>query len=163
MKKVITLFFICIGLTMLDNTLSTFIAIKSIYPSILFVFIISYSIINGPVEAIILGIFAGALQDIYLFNGLGINMLSNMLTCYIAAQIGKSIFKEKSFVPIISTFFLSILKGVMMFSLFYLLKIKVNIQTALYVSIYNMILSIILYRYVYKLSETKFMKKDWRF
>lgn len=163
MKKVVTLFFICIGLTMLDNTLSTFIAIKSIYPSILFVFMISYSIINGSVEAIILGIFAGALQDLYLFNGLGINMLTNMLTCYIAAQIGKSIFKEKSFVPIISTFFLSILKGVLIFSLFYLLKIKVNIQTALYVSIYNMILSIILYRYIYKLSETKFIKKDWRF
>lgn len=148
---------------MVDNTLSTFIAIKSIYPSVLFVFIISYSIINGPVEAVILGIFTGALQDIYLFNGFGINMFTNMLTCYISAQIGKSIFKEKSFVPIVSTFFLSLLKGIVVFALFYLLKVKTNIQIALYVSIYNMIISIILYRYIYKLSETKFMKKDWRF
>ena len=40
-------------------------------------------------EAVILGIFTGALQDIYLFNGFGINMFTNMLTCYISAQIGK--------------------------------------------------------------------------
>lgn len=163
MKKIVTLAAICIVLLMLDNTLVTFFAIKSVYPNLLFVFIIAYSIINGPVDAVAIGIFAGALQDLYLFNGIGVNMFTNMILCYLASYIGKSIFKDKSFVPIIATLFLSLLKGVMVLGIFYLLKIKINEINILYVSLYNMVISAIMYKYVYKLSETKFIKKEWRF
>lgn len=163
MKKIVTLAAICIVLLMLDNTLVTFFAIKSAYPNLLFVFIIAYSIINGPVDAVAIGIFAGALQDLYLFNGIGVNMFTNMILCYLASYIGKSIFKDKSFVPIIATLFLSLLKGVMVLGIFYLLKIKINEVNILYVSLYNMVISAIVYKYVYKLSETKFIKKEWRF
>ncbi|MGL4731041.1 MAG: rod shape-determining protein MreD [Clostridium sp.] len=163
MKKVLTIVGITLLLTILDNSLITFFAIKSIYPSLLFIFIISYSIINGELEGILLGVFSGLLQDLYFFNGLGINMLTNMIVCYLAALVGKSIFKEKSFVPIISTFSLSILKGVLIFTICYLINVKINVPSILYVSLYNMVVAAILYRYVYKLSETKFIKKEWRF
>ncbi|MBU5225511.1 rod shape-determining protein MreD [Clostridium senegalense] len=163
MKKILTLIGITLLLTILDNTLVTFFAIKSVYPSLVLIFIISYSIINGEKEAILLGIFSGAIQDLYFFNGLGVNMLTNMVICYIAAVVGKSIFKEKSFVPIVSTLFLSILKGIIILIVLYLMNIKINTENILYTSLYNMVLSIILYRYVYKLSETKFIKKEWRF
>ncbi|GAA0114297.1 rod shape-determining protein MreD [Clostridium senegalense] len=163
MKKILTLIGITLLLTILDNTLVTFFAIKSVYPSLVLIFIISYSIINGEKEAILLGIFSGAIQDLYFFNGLGVNMLTNMVICYIAAVVGKSIFKEKSFVPIVSTLFLSILKGILILIILYLMDIKINTENILYTSLYNMVLSIILYRYVYKLSETKFIKKEWRF
>lgn len=163
MKKVLTLIGIILVLTILDNTLVTFFAIKSVYPSLVLIFIISYSIINGEKEAILLGIFSGAIQDLYFFNGIGVNMLTNMIICYIAAVVGKSIFKEKSFVPIVSTLFLSILKGIIILIVLYLMNIKINTENILYTSLYNMVLSIILYRYVYKLSETKFIKKEWRF
>ncbi|GAA0124309.1 rod shape-determining protein MreD [Clostridium sp. CTA-19] len=163
MKKILTLIGITLLLTILDNTLVTFFAIKSVYPSLVLIFIISYSIINGEKEAILLGIFSGAIQDLYFFNGIGVNMLTNMIICYIAAVVGKSIFKEKSFVPIVSTLFLSILKGIIILIVLYLMNIKINTENILYTSLYNMVLSIILYRYVYKLSETKFIKKEWRF
>ncbi|WP_010292687.1 rod shape-determining protein MreD [Clostridium senegalense] len=163
MKKILTLIGIILVLTILDNTLITFFAIKSVYPSLVLIFIISYSIINGEKEAILLGIFSGAIQDLYFFNGIGVNMLTNMIICYIAAVVGKSIFKEKSFVPIVSTLFLSILKGIIILIVLYLMNIKINTENILYTSLYNMVLSIILYRYVYKLSETKFIKKEWRF
>lgn len=163
MKKVLTLIGITLLLTILDNSFVTFFAIKSVYPSLLFIFVICYSIINGEVEAIMLGVFSGFLQDIYFFHGFGINMLVNMLVCYIAAIIGKSIFKEKSFVPIIMTLLLSLFKGILILGIFYLLKIKMNTYNVVLVSIYNMVLSAIAYRYVYKLSETKFMKKEWKF
>ena len=96
MKKIFYLFLICVSLLILDNTIITFFSINHIYPSLLFIFIVSYSIINGAEEGVVLGIFAGALQDLYFFNGTGINMLTNMLICVIAAEIGKGIFKEKS-------------------------------------------------------------------
>lgn len=164
MKKIVYLMLIAILLLILDNTLVTFFSINYIYPSLLFVFIISYSIVNGPVEGIILGIFAGALQDLYFYHGVGINMLSNMLVCLLASQIGKGIFKDKSIVPVISTFFLSFLKGFFILVILFLLNIKSSsISIVLYKALYDMIVSIFFYKLVFKLSETKTMKKEWRF
>jgi len=164
MKKAVYLILITILLLILDNTLITFFAINHIYPSLLFVFIISYSIINDPIEGIVLGVLAGLLQDLYFFNGIGINMVSNLITCYLASQIGKGIFKDKSIIPIVSTFFLSFLKGLLLLGILFSLKIKSGgISVILYKALYDMIASIILYRLVFKLSETKTMKKEWRF
>jgi len=164
MKKILYLIFITVILLIIDNTLVPFLSINYIYPSILVVFIIAYSIINGPWEGILLGIFVGALQDLYFFNGIGINMLTNMIICLIASQIGKGIFKDKSVVPIVSTFFLSFLKGLLILWIFFLLKIKSgNLAVILYRALYDMMISILIYRLVFKLSETKIMKKEWRF
>ena len=164
MKKIIYLFLITLLLFILDNTLIPFIAINHIYPSILLVFIISYAIINGSFEGMILGILAGAFQDLYFSKCIGINMLSNMVICLLAAEIGKSIFKDKSIVPIVSTFFLSFIKGLFVLGVLFLLRVKTaGITVVLYKALYDMVISVLLYRFVFKLSETKTMKKEWRF
>ncbi|MEG0772346.1 rod shape-determining protein MreD [Clostridium sp.] len=164
MKKIMYLLLITLFLLILDNTLVTFFSINYIFPSLLLVFIISYSIINGPIEGILLGIFSGAFQDLYFFHGVGINMLSNMLVCLLASQIGKGIFKDKSIVPIVSAFFLSFLKGLFVLGILLLLNIKSSsISVILYKALYDMIVSIFLYKLVFKLSETKTMRKEWRF
>lgn len=164
MKKVIYLFLIILLLAILDNTVITFLSIRYIYPSTLLVFVIAYAIINGPIEGIVVGIAAGAFQDLYFSSGMGINMLGNMIICLIAAEIGKSIFKDKSIVPIVSTFFLSFLKGLFVIGILFLLRIKTTgITIVLYKALYDMIVSVFLYRLVFKLSETKIIKKEWRF
>lgn len=164
MKKIIYLFLITLLLFILDNTLVTFVAINHIYPSILLVFIISYAIINGSLEGMILGVLAGAFQDLYFSKYIGINMLSNMIICLLAAEIGKSIFKDKSIVPIVSTFFLSFIKGLFVLGVLFLLRVKTTgISVVLYKALYDMVISVLLYRLVFKLSETKTMKKEWRF
>lgn len=164
MKKVIYLFLITLLLFLLDNTLIPFIAINHIYPSILLVFIISYAIINGSLEGMILGVLAGGFQDLYFSKYIGINMLSNMIICLLAAEIGKSIFKDKSIVPIVSTFFLSFIKGLFVLGVLFLLRVKTaGISVVLYKALYDMVISVLLYRLVFKLSETKTMKKEWRF
>jgi len=163
-KKVIYLFLITLLLFLLDNTLIPFIAINHIYPSILLVFIISYAIINGSLAGMILGVLAGAFQDLYFSKYIGINMLSNMIICLLAAEIGKSIFKDKSIVPIVSTFFLSFIKGLFVLGVLFLLRVKTaGISVVLYKALYDMVISVLLYRLVFKLSETKTMKKEWRF
>jgi rod shape-determining protein MreD len=164
MKKILYLSLISILLLILDNTIVTFFSINYIYPSLLLVFIVSYSIINGPIEGILIGILAGALQDLYFFHIAGINMMGNMLICLLASQIGKGIFKDKSIVPIVSTFFLSFLKGIFILTILFVLNLKSSsISIVLYKALYDMIVSIFLYKLVFKLSETKTMKKEWRF
>ncbi|QGU94911.1 rod shape-determining protein MreD [Clostridium bovifaecis] len=163
MKKIITVLLLSILFLVLDNALMPFFSIKGAYPSLLFVFAVCYSIISGSWSSIYIGVLSGLLQDVYLINGLGINMLLNMLICLIAAEIGKTIFKDKSVVPIIACFFLSLLKGVLMFAILYVVRQFIDVKLILYISIYNMIVAIFMYKKVYTLSKVNFMMKNWKF
>ena len=163
MKRILTIVLLCILFLILDNTLMPLLKINGAYPSLLFVFALCYSIVSSPRDAIIIGVFTGALQDVYFLNAFGINMLSNMLMCFVAANIGKSIFLEKSFLPIISSFVLSLVKGLIVFSLLFFIKQKIYMGVIIYQAIYNLIVSIFMYKFTYKLSQKQYMKREWKF
>jgi len=163
MKRILMVVFLCILFLILDNTLMPLLKIKEVYPSLLFTFALCYSIVNSPKDAVIIGVLTGALQDVYFGNGFGINMISNMLMCVVAANIGKNIFIEKSFLPIISSFVLSLVKGLIVFSLLFLIKQYTYIEVILYHGIYNLIVSIFMYKFTYKLSKKEYMKTEWKF
>ena len=94
MKKWI-LVLISLLLLILDNSLMPFFSIKGAYPTLIFTFAIAYSIIYGRKEAVIIGVTSGLLQDIFFYNGFGVNSLINMLLCLLAAIIGENIYREK--------------------------------------------------------------------
>lgn len=178
MKRISITILIMILLLVLDNTLIPLVfcgfdkflynyihipIMSNVYPSLLFIFVICYSIINGKWDALWIGIMSGFLQDIYFYHGFGINCLFNMLACVCAAYIGKGIFKEKVSIPIAVNFGLSLGKGVLVFGILYILGVYTNINNAIYSSIYNMLLAIFLYNWIYKLYLRPFMVKKWKF
>lgn len=163
MKRILTLVSLCILFLILDNTLIPLLKINGAYPSLLFTFALCYSIVSSPRDAVIIGVFTGALQDVYFLNGFGINMLGNMLMCVVAANIGKSIFLEKSFLPIVSSFALSLVKGLIVFSILFLIKQYVHMEVIICQAIYNLIVSIFMYKFIYKLSQKEYMKTEWKF
>lgn len=163
MRKVLILFLLSILFFMLDNVLMPFLAIKTIYPSLLLVFMICYSMVNGKWEGLWLGVFCGLLQDIYFTSGFGLNALTNMIICIIAGIIGDNIFKEKSLIPVASCFSLSFLKGTVLLIVLYFLKINVNFKDIFFIALYNMIISAIIYKKVYKLCQKEYMQKRWKF
>lgn len=157
------LIFLCILFFILDNTLVPFFAIRGYYPSLLLLFIIFYSIINGSYEGVWIGVFSGILQDLYFFNGFGINAFTNMLVCSAAGYIGITIFKEKRLIPVVSSFFLTLAKGILVFSILYTARVYTPLNSILYNSLYSMIVSIFMYKWVYRLCEKEYMKKRWSF
>lgn len=163
MKRILTVVFLCILFLMLDNTLMPLLKVKGAYPSLIFTFALCYSIVSSPKDAVIIGVFSGALQDVYFLNGLGINMFSNMLMCVIAAKIGKGIFIEKSFLPVVSSFVLSLIKGLIVFSILFLINQYTQVTAIFYQAIYNFVVCIFMYKFTYKLSQKKYMKKEWKF
>lgn len=163
MKKILILFLLSILFFMLDNVLVPFFAIKTIYPSLLLVFIICYSMVNGKWEGLWLGAFCGLLQDIYFISGFGLNALINMTICIIAGVIGDNIFKEKSLIPVASCFSLSLLKGAVLLIVLYFLKINVDLKDVFFIALYNMVISAIIYKRVYRLCQKEYMQKRWKF
>lgn len=163
MKKILVLSVLSIILFILDNVLMPFFAIKTFYPSLLFIFIICYSIVNGKWEGLWLGVFVGLLQDVYFSQGFGINAFTNMIICVTAGVVGDNIFKEKRLIPVISCFLLALFKGILVFALLYLYGIYVNMSKVFFISIYDMVLCIFMYRPIYKLCNKEYMQIKWKF
>lgn len=163
MKKILTLIGVSVALTILDNVFMPYISINGYYPSLLFVFLICYSINFGIWEGLWMGILVGILQDVFFVNAFGVNSLINMLCGVAAGYIGSNIFKEKIFIPILSTLLLSLFKGIMILSILYILKIYVGIDKVLFNSLYNTIITLFIYKMVYKFGQREYMQKKWKF
>lgn len=162
MKRILIIL-IAIILVLLDNTILPYYFINQIYPSLLFVFIIAYSIVNGKSEAIFIGIVGGLLQDINFFQGFGVNLFLNTLICYACAKIGESIFKDNILIPAITVLGVSILKVLGVMIIFKLFSISINIYDAFISCILNTILMIIVYKFILKYSNKYITRDTWRF
>lgn len=86
-----------------------------------------------------------------------------MITGVISGYIGGNIFKEKSFIPMLSALILSIAKGLMLFVILYAMKTHIDLKGAFFIGMYNMAVAIIIYKPVYNLCQKKYMQKRWKF
>ena len=162
MKRIIIIA-ISLFLLILENTILPSYSIMQGYPSILFVFAIAFSIINGKEDAMFIGIVSGLLQDLFFINGFGINLLVNFLLCLLVAKIGEGIFKNNRVIPVISCLILSILKIVMIAILFIPFGKKINLNMAVMSAILNTIVMVIGYKFVLTTSKKYWKKDEWRF
>ena len=153
---------ISIILLILDKSFIPFLAIKGAYPSLLFTFAIAYSIINGKKEAVIIGVLSGVLQDIFFYNGFGINSLTNMLLCLIAAIIGENIYKEKKLIPVVVSVIFYLIKVLAIGGIFSLMDIKINIGIGVLTAFYSGIIMFLSYNQIYRLYDNDYKKSNWR-
>lgn len=163
MKKRVILILVTIILLILDNTFSPFLAIKGAWPNLLFVFSIAYSIINGKKEGVLIGVISGLLQDIFFFQGLGVNALVNMLCCFIAGIIGDGIWREKRLIPIITIFIATILKVLGIYVILYFMNQNVDLLRGIKTALYNSVIMLFSYGVILKFFEREDMRKAWRF
>lgn len=163
MKKRVALVLLSSLLLIIDNSFTPFLSISGVWPSFVFVFAIAYSIINGPKEGMIIGIISGGLQDIFFYSGFGVNTLINMLLCFMAGHIGERVWRDKSLVPVITVFFMTIFKYVGVFIIFYLLKINIDIFRGVFTGIYNLVIMFFAYKVVLKFFNREDIRRTWRF
>lgn len=161
MKKWI-LVLISIILLILDKSFMPFLAIKGAYPSLLFIFAIGYSIINGKKEAVIIGVLSGVLQDIFFYNGFGINSLINMLLCVLAAIIGENIYKEKKLIPVITSVVFYLIKVLAIQLIFKLIDLRIDIEIGVLTALYSGIIMFLSYNQIYRLHDSDYKKSNWR-
>jgi len=162
MEKLIIIL-VSIVLLILDNSLVPFFSIKETYPSLLFVFAIAFSLVNGKEKAIFIGIVSGILQDIFFFCGFGVNSLLNLLLCVLASYIGAGIVKNKRLIPVVSIFFITLIKYIGIYIIFYFLNIEIHFAKSIIMSIYNGILMFFIYKIVMNIYDDEYTKQRWRF
>ena len=162
MEKLIIIL-VSIVLLILDNSLMPFFSINGAYPSLLFVAAITYSMINGTEKAVFAGVVSGILQDIFFFNGFGVNSLLNLFLCLFAAQIGAGIVKNKRLIPVISVFIITMLKFIGIFIVFYILNIQIQFSKSIIMAVYNSVIMFFAYKVVLNVYDDEYSKRRWRF
>lgn len=163
MKKVM-LAAICLVLFVIDNTMMPFLSVGGVIPSLLFCFVVSFSIINGEADAVFVGAVSGLLQDIYFPNVFGVNALCNLIICYCAALIGHSIFTNRKTVPVLVAGAASIIKYILVFLIMHIIGVTVLIDRKIIImAVMNMIVTFFIYYSVFDLCKKEFMKKQWNF
>ncbi|WP_297435384.1 rod shape-determining protein MreD [uncultured Clostridium sp.] len=163
MIKKIILILICILLFVLDNSIMPFLGIGGVYPSLLFVFVILFSTINGYWDAIILGSVSGILQDIYFTHIFGVNALINLILCLIAAYIGDTIIKNRIIIPVVTVAGLTAVKFIIILIIGKSLMLNVPIENIFIMVIYNFVMAIVMYSWVSRISDRDLMRKSWNF
>lgn len=163
MMKKILLIVICILLFIVDNSIMPFFGIAGVYPSLLFVFVILVSTINGYWDAVILGSISGILQDVYFTHVFGVNALINLLLCVLAAYIGETIIKNRILIPVGTVAGLTAVKFIIILLLGSSLAINISIENGVIMTIYNFVMAIVMYSWVVKVSDRNLMKKRWGF
>lgn len=162
MEKLIIVL-VSIALLILDNSLVPFFSIQGVYPSLLFVTAIAYSIINEKEKAVFVGVVSGMLQDLFFFNGFGVNSLLNLLLCLLASRIGIGIVKEKRLIPVISIFVITMMKYIGVFIIFYIANIEIQFSKSIIMGIYNAIVMFFVYKVVMNIYDDEYSKRRWRF
>ncbi|SMC19140.1 rod shape-determining protein MreD [Clostridium acidisoli DSM 12555] len=163
MRKIVILTILIFVLEVLDNTMVPLFSIYGYIPSLLFIFVLCYSIINDRWSAVKVGLISGALQDLFFINGFGVNTLLNMLICVLAGEIGRNLFKEKRLMPVLSILLLTFLKEIFMLIILHAVHINMNIYASIIVAIYSFVVAIFVYKPVYKLCRKPYMIKKWKF
>lgn len=154
---------ICFGLMILDNALVPLFSINGAVPSLLFVFAIAYSIVQGKEEAVFIGVVSGLFQDIFFYRGLGVNALGNMFLCLFAAYIGGNILRQKKIIPVLATMLISIIKIAFIGFIFNISDDSIDLNMAMLSAVYNTVVMFIGYKYVLKLCDNKNTNNSWRF
>lgn len=162
MKRIVVIA-ISLFLLILENTILPSYSIVQGYPSIVFVFAIAFSIINGKEDAMFIGIVSGILQDLFFINGFGINLLVNFLLCLLAAKVGEGIFKKNRLIPVISCLVISVIKIIMVAVLFVLFNKTIDVNMALISAVLNTVVMILGYKFVLTTSKKYWKKDEWRF
>ncbi|MGL5615323.1 MAG: rod shape-determining protein MreD [Sarcina sp.] len=162
MKRLIQII-LCIVLFIIDTSIMPMFGIKGVYPSLLFVFVILYSTMNGYKDAVILGSVSGILQDIYFSHVFGINALVNLLLCILAAYIGDKTLKNRASIPVLTVGGLTIVKFIAIFLIGKGLGINVELGRILIMVPYNFVVAILMYSWVNKMGTKKLMKNQWNF
>lgn len=138
----------------------------NVLPNTGLILVVSFSIYCGKNKGAIIGFIVGILQDIIFGRIVGLNASVYMITGYLVGLINRKVFKENLLIPFTLTAVATVFCESIILLLLYLLGYRIELfnflKKMLVIEVlYNSIFSVIVYIYVAKLFQTKYMKNRY--
>ncbi len=133
----------------LHSTIFQFLRIYGIMPNISLIFIVVFSSIYPEKEGILLAMFLGLFQDVFLSITLGINLLIYVPIAYVIHTLEVSLFKDNILTPIIFLFASTLFYYLAFFSFMFFLDGSIVFEKFMIIgikeSIYNIVIGVFIY------------------
>jgi len=134
----------------LQSTLFHFLKIGGTKPDLLLVIVVMVAVLKGEKAGALLGFFYGFFEDLLVGKFIGLQALTKMTTGYLIGQFEGKIFYDNLVVPLMVTFFGTIIHSFMYLILLFLLgfvavKPGHDFFPILMTTLYNMCIALIVY------------------
>ncbi|WP_053957517.1 rod shape-determining protein MreD [Inediibacterium massiliense] len=165
--KLFTVFMIMIVNFFIQSTWLQHFRLLDIIPNTTLIIVVVFSILWGKKKGATIGFFAGMLQDILLGSMIGANALVYMLVGYNIGIFEKNIYKDNHITPVLFTIAGTVSYHLLYYVIMYLTKhtfdfVFIFRKVVLIEMIYNSIVSIFIYRWIYKITQYPYMKAKIR-
>ncbi len=168
MKKIGVLLITSLTVIMLQQAIFSNINIFGAAFDAVFVYIICLSILREDFECVGAALLTGIIRDSFFPSAFGINTVVYLLIAYVISFLEQRMYRNSIFVTVFFTFMATIVKGLLYFGYLYIISIKHDfgndiMQIILTESILNAIISIPIFKIVYRICNTEVMKREWKF
>jgi rod shape-determining protein MreD len=168
MKKIGVLLITSLTVIILQQAIFSNITIFGAAFDAVFVYIICLSILREDYECVGTALLTGIIRDSFFPSAFGINTVVYLLVAYSISLLEQRMYRNSIFMNVFFTFVATMLKGFLYFGYLYIISIKhdfgsYTMQMILTESILNAIISIPMFRIVYRICNTEVMKREWKF
>ncbi|MBF8984316.1 rod shape-determining protein MreD [Lutibacter sp. B2] len=151
----------------LQSTIFQYFRILGVLPNTALLIVIVFSILWGEKKGAVIGFITGLLQDILVGSFVGINALIYMLIAYNIGNFQKILFKDTYLTPVFFAIISTSIYHVSYYSVMYMTNNPVEFlivfkNIVLPETIYNGIVSVVIYRWIYNLTRKSYMKEKIR-
>jgi rod shape-determining protein MreD len=148
----------------IQSTLLPLIAVNGIRPDLLLILVVSSALLLGKEQGVGLGFFAGLLQDLASGNIFGLNVLSKILTGYLAGIMERKVFKENVLLPVLAVVVATVFNSIVVLVTLAFLGFNVDIPAALlnivFQLAYNAVLAIPVHQLVYRIASRRMTEQS---
>lgn len=152
MKRSITIGFIIIICFILQSTLFHYLALAGVVPNLLLIVTMSFGLMRGRREGMLVGFFSGLLIDVFFGSVLGPYALIYMTMGYINGFFHRIYYVEDVLLPMIMITLNDFIYNVVIYLIFFLLRNRLNFgEYLITVILPEMLYTIIVTLFFYKL------------
>lgn len=168
MKRNFIIALVGLIILILQQTVIMNISLFGIKIDLLLIFIVSISMFIDKTDIIFTVLPIGIVKDAFFPYVFGLNTLILVLVSLIVCMIEKKIYKDTIIIPMIFTFFATLIK--LAITLLFLLPTGIlgtnyNYigKTVLFETLFNSALAVIVYNYVKRMMNSETLKREWKF
>lgn len=162
--KVLVLSFITFVFLVLDTSFAIFFDFNDWYPSIVSLYFFIYSLNNEKYDITFFALFVGFLQDIFFYNGFGVNIFLNLVIGFIVHYLSVKYNKNKYILSIFLVASASLLKSFLVI-IYMNIAFGVNIYIVklLYEFVYTFVVLLFMYPIFNSMFKSKLFRKTLEF
>lgn len=162
--KIFILCLITIILLVLDTSFIPFLGFNNYYPSLLSIYCCVYCFNNEKYNVTLFTVFVGFFQDVFFYNGFGINIFLNLIIGLILSKLSNKYNKNKFILSTLLITFSLLLKSLLITLYVNIaLKINVNVIKFYYEFLYTFILVLFTYPLFNSIFKSKLFEKKLEF